>query len=244
MKVSILLIEDELIIAEDMRMILEGLGYEVLGIATDYSEAMELLEQNTPDIVLADIMLGGSKDGVDLAKEIRKKYELPLIFATSHSDKFTLDRAKEVKPNGYLVKPFDEKDLFAAIEVALANFAGAELNTQHAGNEPEGMLVRDSVYVKERHHFVKVNLNELRWIMVDGNYLELHAEHKRYVIRSSLRDFLDKLRIPRFHRVHKSFAVNLECIDAVNSDGIIVGNTTIPMGRNYRDDLLQKLNTI
>lgn len=244
MKVSILLIEDELIIAEDMRMMLEGLGYEVAGIAADYTEALELLENQKPDIVLADIMLGGSKDGVDLAKEIRSKYELPLIFATSHSDKATLERAKEVKPNGYLVKPFDEKDLFAAIEVALANFTGTEINSEEPDGGKEGMLVHDSVYVKERYHFVKVDLNELLWIMVDGNYLELHTENKRYVIRSSLRDFLDKLHIQRFHRVHKSYAVNLERIDAVNSEGVIVGEATIPMGRNFRDDLLQKLNTI
>lgn len=239
--VKILVIEDELIIAEDMRMMLESLGYDVVGIALDYSEAMELLERSSPDIVLTDIALGGAKDGIDLAREIRERYDLPFVFITSHADKSTLDRAKSQRPNGYLVKPFEAEDLYTCIEVALANYGGISLSAN--GVSSESILVRDSIYVKEGHLLVKVEIGHLRWIKSDGNYLELHTESKRHVIRSSMKEFMDKLPENQFFRTHKSYAVNLYRIDAINNAAVVLGEDTVPIGRNFRELLLKQLNT-
>lgn len=119
---KILIVEDELIIAEDLREILLELGYKVTGIAKDIKEAKEILIREVPDIALLDIRLRAGDNGVDLARFIRNNYILPIIFITSYSDKDTLDQAKEVKPDGYLVKPFEKGDLFSSIEIALSNF--------------------------------------------------------------------------------------------------------------------------
>lgn len=243
-KVRILVIEDELIIAEDMRMMLEDLGYEVVGTALDYSEAIEFLNTASPDIVLSDIALGGAKDGIDLAREIRETYELPFIFVTSHSDKSTLDRAKSVKPNGYLVKPFEADDLYTSIEIALFNYSqDEEEEIESTVEEPGSVLVRDSIFIKEGHLFVKLQVQDLRWLKSEGNYLELYTDQKRFVIRSSLKDFLNKLTSTTVFRVHKSYAVNLEHVAAINHAAVMVGEESIPMGRNYREQLLAHLNT-
>lgn len=239
---KVLVIEDEMIIAEDIRMMLENLGYEVVGVALDYDEAVELLDESTPDIVLSDIALGGAKDGVDLGRLIKDNYDMPFIFVTSHSDKSTLDRAKAVKPNGYLVKPFDANDLYAAIEVALANFSSAVEKVEDSdGNS--GYLIKDAVFVKDQNHFIKVAVNDLLWMKSEGNYLELHLSDKRIVIRSSLKDFMDLLSNPKFFRIHKSYAINLDKLVAINSASVSVDESVLPVGRNYRDDLLNKLNT-
>lgn len=240
-KVKILVVEDELIIAEDIQNMLDKLGYEVVGIGMDFSEGVSLLETTRPDIVLTDITLGGSKDGIDLAKIISTQYRLPFIFITSHSDKLTVERAKGTRPNGYLVKPFESDDLYTAIEVALCNYSGVAQPQEDKGET--GMLIRDSIYVKEGHLFVKVKLNDLRWIMSEGNYLELHTDSKRYVIRSSFREFMEKLPTDHFFRVHKSYAVNLSYIDAINSLHVIVNEVQIPIGRNFRDLLLKRVQT-
>jgi len=237
-----LVVEDELIIAEDMRMMLENLGYIVTGVALDFDEAQIMLEADKPDIVLTDIALGGEKDGVDLAQEIKVKHEIPFIFVTSHSDKSTLDRAKFVKPNGYLVKPFEEKDLYTSIEIAIANFSG-EVPTSEEDNEPRGFLVNEAVYVKDGHALVKVKLDELFWLKSEGNYIELHQSDKRNVVRSTLHEFLDKLPANKFFRVHKSHAVNIEKIDAINGTNITIGGEEIPIGRQYKEELISKLNT-
>jgi CheY-like chemotaxis protein len=116
---SILLVEDDDIIArvEDWR--LKNLGYAVCGRATTGAEAMELVVNKKPDLVLMDINIKGNIDGIETAKMIRKGFNIPVIYVTSQSDGATLKRAKETKPDGFIIKPFDDNDLRVAIELAL-----------------------------------------------------------------------------------------------------------------------------
>ncbi len=117
--VKILLVEDDDIIAkvEDWR--LKNLGYEVCGRARTGAEAMELFVKNKPDLVLMDINLKGDIDGIETAKLIKKGFNIPVVYVTSHSDGPTLERAKATHPDGFIVKPFEDKDLRVAIELAL-----------------------------------------------------------------------------------------------------------------------------
>ena len=119
--IKIIIVEDELIIAEDMKEMLLNMQYEVIGIANGCDEAEQILSRDIPDIALIDINLRGDEDGISLAMSIRKRYDIPIIFITSFSDKATVERAKQVKPNGYIVKPFEKEDLYTTIEIALDN---------------------------------------------------------------------------------------------------------------------------
>lgn len=123
-KVRVLIVEDEPLIAENLAMYLNNNDYEVAGIAYDFEEGMHHLKEGKPDIVLLDINLEGKQDGIDLGKYIHEKLGIPFVFLSSYSDKNTLDRAKQVQPSGYLVKPFHEKTLLTTLEISLANFAG------------------------------------------------------------------------------------------------------------------------
>lgn len=109
-----------MIIAEDIKQILISLDYEVVGMATKYTTALEALENKDIDVALVDIMLGGSKNGIDLAHEIKNRFKIPFIFLTSHADAATVKRAKETQPSAYLLKPFSKDDLFTTLEIALA----------------------------------------------------------------------------------------------------------------------------
>jgi len=117
---KILLVEDDDIIArvEDWR--LKNLGYTVCGRATNSAEAMELVVNKKPDVVLMDINIKGDIDGIETAKMIKKRFNIPVIYVTSHSDGATLVRAKETKPDGFILKPFEDNDLRIAIELALS----------------------------------------------------------------------------------------------------------------------------
>lgn len=119
-KIKALIVEDEVIIAEDIKQILLSLDYEVVGIATKYTTALEALKNKDIDVALVDIMLGGSKNGIDLAHEIKDQFKIPFIFLTSHADAATVKKAKETQPNAYLLKPFSRDDLFTTLEIALA----------------------------------------------------------------------------------------------------------------------------
>lgn len=116
---TVFIVEDELIEAEDLRQTLEKQGYAVAGIARSGESALETLRNKHPDLVLMDIHLAGEIDGVDTADRVRTLYNIPVIFLTAHADENTLERAKITEPYGYLLKPFDERELRSAIEMGL-----------------------------------------------------------------------------------------------------------------------------
>ncbi len=128
--IRVLIVEDEPLIAEDIREILTNIDFEVSGVAYDAETAFHSLKTDTPDLALIDISLGLGPDGISVAKEINDKYDLPFVFLTSYSDRPTLDRVKETRPMGYIVKPFSEADLFTTLEVALHNFSKAQLKIE------------------------------------------------------------------------------------------------------------------
>ena len=116
---SVFIVEDELIEAQDLSQTLETQGYAVTGIARTGELALEALMKKHPDLVLMDIHLAGNMDGVDTAERIRALYKIPVIFLTAHADETTLERAKITEPYGYVLKPFDERELHSAIQMAL-----------------------------------------------------------------------------------------------------------------------------
>lgn len=135
----ILIVEDEAIIAADLRELLEDLGYDVGSIAASVEEAERELERQSYDLMLVDIVLSGERDGIDLAQLTRRRFDLPLVFITSHADPGTVRRARAVKPEGYLVKPFSREEVFAAVEIALSHAAkGEAAESAQAKEEPSG----------------------------------------------------------------------------------------------------------
>ena len=116
---SVLVVEDERLVAADITMRLERLHYRVTGSVATGAEAISSALADPPDLVLMDIMLKGPMDGIDAAKAIRRERDIPVIFLTANSEEQTFQRAKEAEPDAYLLKPFEENDLRIAIEVAL-----------------------------------------------------------------------------------------------------------------------------
>lgn len=116
---KILIVEDEGIEALDTQQRLTRLGYSVPDIAFTGEEAVRLAESISPDLVLMDIMLRGQMGGIEAAQEIRTRFGIPVVYVTAYSDEDTLARAKIAEPHGYIVKPYDERELRVAIEVAL-----------------------------------------------------------------------------------------------------------------------------
>ncbi|MDT0555281.1 response regulator transcription factor [Patiriisocius hiemis] len=120
--INILVVEDDPIIAEDIKEALTNVNYNVVGLAYNKIDALSFLKSLTPDIVLIDINLGDNLDGILIAETINSEYEIPFLYLTSYSNKEILDKVKHTLPMGYIVKPFEEADLFAAIEIAVSNF--------------------------------------------------------------------------------------------------------------------------
>jgi CheY-like chemotaxis protein len=120
---SVLIVEDEGIIARDLRRTLSALGYAVTGMVSTGSEALKVLSTVSADLVLMDIRIDGHLDGIETAERIRERFGIPVIFLTAHSDPSTLGRAMSAEPFGYILKPFTPEDLKVGIEIGLQRFA-------------------------------------------------------------------------------------------------------------------------
>jgi transcriptional regulator with GAF, ATPase, and Fis domain len=117
MQKKILIVEDEFVVANDLRLILQKSGYEVCGIADSYDEAMEIVEQYNPGLVLLDIYLKGGKTGIDLAKLLAEK-NIAFVYLSANSNQKVMEAAKATQPYGFLVKPFREKDVLVTLDIA------------------------------------------------------------------------------------------------------------------------------
>jgi PAS domain S-box-containing protein len=117
---KILIVEDERITAEDLAEILKGLSYQVTAVVSSGAEAIREAEENPPDLVLMDIRIKGAMDGAETARILRERFDIPVVYLTAHADRDTLEKAKQSRPLGYVVKPFHESELHASVEIALS----------------------------------------------------------------------------------------------------------------------------
>lgn len=238
-KIKILIVEDEMIIAESISDMLEELGYEVTEICIRATEALKAIEREMPDLALFDIQLKGEETGLWLAEQIRERRDFPFVFLTSYGDKKTIDQAVNLSPYGYLLKPVEKGHLYSAVEVAIKIF------TEQAGDEESEMVVvRDSFFVKEDYQYVKISLDDICYLKSDNNYLEIYTPTKRHIIRSTLKDFLSQIGDKKFIQVHRSYVVNALKIDSFNSSTVQIGAYEVPMVKKYKDVLVKVFNTI
>lgn len=249
--IKILIVEDNVIIADDMQSMLEEIGYEIVDNVIVYEQAVEVLKTQQVDLVLIDIILASDKTGIDLGKHIRENYDIPFIFVTSNSDRATVENAKTVKPNGYLVKPFEQQDLYTSIEIALSNFIYGKQNSAKGlpnenVNEDVPMsnsILKDSIFVKKQHLYYRIQFGDIQFIKADNVYLEVNTVDKKFLVRSPLKDYLEKLPQNKFYRAHKSYIVNVDHIDAINSKDIMINNTLIPISKDFKEFIISAMNS-
>ncbi len=118
-RARILVVEDETVVAKDLTLRLKDLDYDVVGMAHTGEEALKEVEEKKPDLILMDIMLKGDIDGIETAALVKERFDIPVIYLTAYSDDETIERAKLTEPFGYILKPFEERELRSNIEIAL-----------------------------------------------------------------------------------------------------------------------------
>jgi len=148
---NILIVEDEEMIAESIKSRLEMLGYQVPEMLSEGEEVLESVRASQPDLVLMDIRLRGRMDGIVVAKELRSRYDFPIIYLTAYCDDDTLERAKATEPEGFIVKPFSYADLRASIEIALYKHKLKKEKKLRTSGMIESLIhVKDAVVITDR----------------------------------------------------------------------------------------------
>ena len=178
--VSILVVEDEGIVARDLQESLMRLGYQIAGVASEGGQAVSMAEQRKPELIVMDVSLRGDIDGIQAARLIQERSQVPVIFLTGHSDSATLQRAVLAGPLGYILKPFQEIELRCAIEVAIhkhradvAIHAREEALRRSAEHMENLSLIDELTQLRNRRGFFELARQALKVAKREGHTLEL-----------------------------------------------------------------------
>lgn len=247
-RIHILIVEDEILLAQDIALRLSK-QYAVVGTAASVEDALKLLEQlPETDLVLSDIKLEGDRDGIDLGRIINEKYHLPFIFLTSHADQALVERAKKVKPASYLLKPFNDREIPIAIELALTNFinkpTSPKLHQKQAFEAHENLVmnISDRLFLKKDHHFQRVALKDISLLEADGNYTTIYTQKEKFIYSTQLKYMEEKLPTDRFIRVHRSHVINIDAVDGWEGNTLFVQNKRVMVSKQYREKVFSIFN--
>jgi DNA-binding LytR/AlgR family response regulator len=246
--IKILIVEDEILIAEDIASRLLKMGYHIANITDNVDAAIDCLEKDPVDIVLIDIALQDTKTGIDLADSINNKFRLPFIFLTSLSDEKTIEKARITKPAAYLLKPFNDNQVRISVEMALFNFYEdgntASASIEQSENKEQLLKMPGALFLKKDTHYDKVEFCNILWLEADSNYTFIHTKTEKYIYSIVLKNFEDKLPHDTFIRVHRSYIVNLSCITGFEGNMLMVGKKFIPVNKSTRDEVFRRFQVI
>jgi len=239
---DILIVEDENIVALDMRMRLETMGYRVADVVDTGSLALERALALSPDLVLMDIKLKGGQDGVEAARVLRERAEVPIIFVTAFTDEKTLERAKRTSPYGYIVKPFHERELRIAIELALYKHE-YELSIRRSKDLAEAANRIKGEFLANVSHELKTPLNSMIGFTELSMDKAVDEEQREYLAMSlsaarTLKTLIDsildftRMEAGRLSAVLAPFSLDAVLADCV--DALAMGAYTKGLGVSFR----------
>ncbi len=237
----ILLVEDEVLIAENLKQGLESQGFEVVMVCHNYQDTIAAWDGLEFDIAIFDINLGGEvkEEGIMLAENYRSKFSKPFLFLTAYSDGNTVSKAASLNPEGYLVKPVNDSTLFTTLQLAMH---------KHYSDEKPPVDISDSFFVQLGKKKVKVAWASVYKISVERNYVEVeYAEQSKCILRTSLKNFLSNQLPQRFKdsfiQINRSCLVRKEDILSFNDKTVTTRSGTFNISGSAYQSLCDGLTT-
>ena len=246
---NILIVEDEVLYANKMEMLIEKLGYEHLGTVDNSIDAMEIVTTNPPDLILMDVHIRGSHDGIELAGLIHAQHTIPIIFVTSMTDNLTFNRASRTNPIGFIIKPFNEAQLQRTIELTVQQLNQIPSIPPKEEKEEvwdKNILFQDSFYIKWRQKLEKIEVADVLYLKADGHYCEIYVLDRKFIVHSSINELAARLPPKQFIQTHRSYLVNKQKIKSVDLQDsvILIDNYQVPVSTRNKEKLLKELDWI
>lgn len=212
MSLKILIVEDEILIADYIKDILQEFNYTNITIANDSSSAIDAFSSFQPDLILLDINIDERYSGIELSK--KKNEGAKIIYVTAQNDIQTIQKAIATLPESYITKPIKKIDLLTAIQLV------------------EQKYKNKSISLKDGTDIIKVSFDDILFVKSDGNYIEIQTVLKKHVLRQSLDSFLLELNSDTFIKVHRSYIVNKNKISKKKATFILIEKYEIPISRS------------
>ncbi len=248
-KVKILIVEDENLVAKDIQSILKSIGYQVTAMVNTGDKAIQEVEENRPDLVLMDIKLKGKMEGIEVAKELKDRFSIPVVFLTAYADDNLLNKAKITEPYGYIIKPYQPKELQTTIEMALYKYekdeeVKKERDLYHSLIENKES--KDSIFVRADYRLNKINFDDIFYVEALKDYVVINTSDNSYTTHTTMKEMVRILPAKDFVRIHRSFIVNLDKIFSIKYPDLVIEGKmkVLPIGGLYRKQLYSRLNLI
>lgn len=243
MNYRIITIEDDLILAQDLHNKLKLLGYLMLGNATNTTEAIAMVTKESPDVIIADIQIEGSKDGVDTIYDIYKNYICPVIYLTANTDAVTVKRALATGPAAFLLKPYKISEFAINIDLAIANFR------EQMSFEKANSRITDSIFIPQQFLYHRLWKKDIKFIEADGAYVKVHTKDKKYQITVNLKGFERQLNDSTFFRVSRKHLINTQYITRINGNSLFLQmpgqkEELITIGKEQRQEILSRFTIL
>lgn len=230
----VLIAEDDAIYASLLEMMFLEMQYDAVEIISNSEAIFERLPTFQPDLMLLDIHLEGELDGIQLAEKVQEILPyMPVIFMTSYQDDEVYERAKRIKPYAFLTKPFDEKLLMRTIELAFQHY-----NTRAIMQDD--IQMPDSIFVKTENILKKIHFAEIGYIEAQDKYLDIATPHRKYLVRYTMHEIMEKLPHSLFVQVSRSFIVNRQHITEIDLEDncFTIFQQKIPFSKRNRQEIL------
>jgi len=251
---AILIVEDDLIVAEDLSYLLKDAGFNNLFVVNNVADAIEVLQKNSINFALLDVKLNEKETGVEIAQFINRNIHIPHLYITSYTDQATIDQLKRTHPAGYITKPFLKDALLANINIALYNYPIFKSNHSIAQtnsssiNYPEknkdlfNCVVDNHLLIKDNYDFIRIPLMEILWIESARNYLVVKTVDNKHTIRYSLKRLHQQLPADKFIKCFKKYIININYIKKYSEGYIDIENFQIPVSRQAKNSVLKALH--
>lgn len=244
-----MIIEDEAIVAEDVATRLQLAGYDIAAVADNGEEALASCQQVKPDLVMADIHLKGELDGIQTVERINELNPIPVVYLTAYSDTQTWERAKRTQPSAYLTKPFRERDIHSAIELAIIRYresiATQPMQLDHRASSPQKAQIVDGFFIRtENGRFEKLRLEDLLYLEADRSYCHVVTRQRRVILSESLNQLQEKFNHENLIRIHRSYVINKSAMEAIDHNTVVINGSVLPIGQSYEADFLSKIRFI
>jgi len=233
---KVIIIEDEVLISENLKMLVEKNGYDLV---EQFDSGEDLLDWNGDfDFAFVDINLSGDMDGIDLMNRMSNSdKDFNYVFLSDIDDQKQIKRAIATQPMSYLSKPFKKKDILIALQLAEKNF-------RENNKESQISIDGDILFVKDGDKLISINKNDIHYVQGQGSYSHIFHNAGKTIVSTNLagihRGVGDCLL-----RVHKSYLINPKKINEIqNRSELIIGEETISIGEAYKSDFFKKINIL
>lgn len=232
-----------MIIAADMSMKLTKLGYQVIGIHNRAEDALRTVSENRPDVIIMDIVLSGTMNGIDAALLIKERHAIPVIFLTSNADDATFQRAKKAHPYGFISKPFRTDDLARAIELTVER---VQAEQQKRDTPDQVSKLEDRLFIRHMDKMVMVSMSEILFLEADRNYCTIVSQDQKFLVSIPLGNIEAMLPKHIFIRTHRSFIVNGLQVKVLgeNMEYLMVGTHQVPVSRRLKEEVMKRFMTL